>query len=181
MSDIPDTLDALRVPLGSLTPYERNPRRGSIELLKDSLTRHGQYRPIVVNARTREVLAGNHTLHAAAELGWQDIAATFVDVDADTAARIVLIDNRANDQAGYDDVILAGLLQELPSLDGTGYGDDDLAQLIARLSDDDDFDTGPALGEIEYRLLIECSDEQHQGELLARFQAEGLDVRALAQ
>lgn len=97
--EIPDTLDALRVPISGLHPYKRNPRQGDVGAIVTSLEHHGQYRPIVVNARTQEVLAGNHTLQAAKALGWTDIAATFVDVDEDTAARIVLVDNRSNDLA----------------------------------------------------------------------------------
>lgn len=128
---IPATLDALRVPIDSLRPYGRNPRRGNVTAIAASLRRHGQYRPIVVNARTSEVLAGNHTLSAARELGWEEIAATFVDVDEDTAARIVLIDNRSNDLASYDEGALAEILGGLPDLEGTGYAPDDLLELLA--------------------------------------------------
>jgi hypothetical protein len=126
-------LDALLVDVASLKRYPRNPRRGDVAALRDSLERNGQYRPIVVNARTREVLAGNHTLDAARELSWSQIAATYVDVDDDTAARIVLADNRANDLATYDDAELVQLLESLPSLDGTLYEHDDLEALLASL------------------------------------------------
>lgn len=87
----------------------------------------------MVNSRDNRVLAGNHTLAAALELGWEEIAATFVDVDDEQAARIVLVDNRSNDIAGYDDQALIDLLKELPDLEGTGYGADDLDSLIASL------------------------------------------------
>jgi hypothetical protein len=129
------TLDALRVPVASLHPYARNPRRGDVARIVESLRRHGQYRPVVVNARTQEVLAGNHTLAAAVELGWDEIAATFVDVDADTAARIALIDNRANDLAGYDDQALAELLASLDGdLDGTGFQPTEFEELLRDLA-----------------------------------------------
>ena len=134
---IPDTLDALAVPIDSLKPYGRNPRQGDVGAIIASLERHGQYRPIVVNTRTSEVLAGNHTLQAARALGWTEIAATFVDVDEDTAARIVLIDNRSNDLAAYDDHALVELLQSLPDLDGTGFDGDALDELLADLAGSD--------------------------------------------
>jgi hypothetical protein len=41
-----------------------NPRRGSLEASKESLERDRQYTPLTVNAQTREVLKGNHTLLA---------------------------------------------------------------------------------------------------------------------
>jgi site-specific DNA-methyltransferase (adenine-specific) len=125
--------DAERVPVTELCPYPGNPRRGNLEVIMDSLTTNGLFRPIVANRRTNEVLAGNHTLEAAKALGWQEIAVSWVDVDAETAARIVLVDNRSNDLATYDDEALAALLQELPELTGAGYDRDDLDALLAEL------------------------------------------------
>jgi DNA N-6-adenine-methyltransferase (Dam) len=80
------------------------------------------------------VLAGNHTLRAARALGWGEIAVTFVDVDEEQAARIVLVDNRTNDLAGYDDTELAALLEGLPTLDGTAWGEDELERLLAKVN-----------------------------------------------
>lgn len=180
-------LDALAVPLDGLSAYPGNPRRGRVDVIKRSLARHGQYRPIVVNRRTMQVLAGNHTMHAARELGWHELAATFVDVDEDTAARIVLVDNRASDLATDDDDELAALLSSLADseagLDGTGYDDADLKQLLDQLSGaegGDSADTSPQLGDVEYRLVIECEDEHEQAELLERLQGDGLNVRAIS-
>jgi DNA modification methylase len=130
---IPDTLSELTVPVTDLRPYGRNPRRGDVAAIRRSLEAHGQYRPLVVNRRTGEVLAGNHTLAAALELGWSDVAVTYVDVDDDQAARIVLVDNRTNDLATYDDQTLAELLTTLPNLEATGYGMADLDRLLNRL------------------------------------------------
>lgn len=128
---IPETLSALAVPIDSLTPYQDNPRCGDLEAIKESLAVNGQYRPIVANRRTGEVLAGNHTLRAAEQLGWTRIAVTWVDVDDETARRIVLVDNRSNDLAGYDDALLASILEDLPDLEGTGYDQAALADLLA--------------------------------------------------
>nr|DAU79986.1 MAG TPA: ParB protein [Caudoviricetes sp.] len=132
---IPETLSALAVPIDSLTPYQDNPRCGDLEAIKESLAANGQYRPIVVNRRTGEVLAGNHTLRAAEQLGWTRIAVTWVDVDDETARRIVLVDNRSNDLAGYDDALLASILEDLPDLEGTGYDKAALAELLAGRDD----------------------------------------------
>ena len=113
-----------------LAGYHRNPRRGDVDAIARSLEVNGQYRPIVVNIGTHtgrplEVLAGNHTLAGARQLGWPTIQATTVDVDDLAAARIVAADNRTADLGGYDDTILAELLQQLADddmgLDGTGY------------------------------------------------------------
>lgn len=127
------TLAELVVPIESVRAYERNPRRGDLPAIKRSLEVNGQYRPVVVNRRTGEVLAGNHTWLAAVELGWEGIAATFVDVDEEQAKRIVLADNRTAQLGGFDDRELAELLASLPELDGTGFGSEDVAVLLASL------------------------------------------------
>lgn len=129
-NNIHSTLDKLIVPIDGLKHYGKNPRRGDVGKIADSLVANGQYKPIVVRSGANEVLAGNHTLKAAKKLGWDEIAATFVDVDDDEAARIVLVDNRTNDLATYDEAELVGLLQSLPTLDGTGFSPVDLADII---------------------------------------------------
>lgn len=133
-SSIPAELEALRVPVADLRFYGRNPRTGNVAAIVSSLRKHGQYRPVVVNRRTSEVLAGNHTLKAALQLGWTEIAATYVDVDDEAAARIVLVDNRSNDLAVYDDSALLELLADLPDLDGTGFAAGDVADLERKLA-----------------------------------------------
>lgn len=140
LDHIHEPIRKLAVPVDQLNPYPGNARRGDMGALINSLETHGQYKPITVRAKTNEVLAGNHTLHAARELGWGDVAATFVDVDDDTAARIVLVDNRTSDLADYDNEALTDLLNEVAGnemgLEGTGYTDEDLEML------QEDFDAG---------------------------------------
>src|SRR5688500_5722990 len=130
MSPVAPTIECLAVPIADLRPHPDNPRRGDVEAIKNSLERNSQYRPIVVNRPTMDVLAGNHTLRAAEELGWVQIAATFVEVDDEQARRILLVDNRSNDLAGYDTQELVKLLSELEGLEGTGYDEDALGELL---------------------------------------------------
>ena len=125
--------ETVLVPLGQLNPYPSNPRNGDIEAIVESLRHHGQYRAIVVNRPTMQVLAGNHTLHALHEIGAKDALVHFVDVSEEEAARIVLVDNRTNDKAGYDQGLLAELLQSLPDLSGTGWDTESLDGLLAEL------------------------------------------------
>ena len=124
------------VAISSLTAYPTNPRRGDIDAIASSLTAHGQYRPIVVQTSTKFVLAGNHTLKAAKKLGWKKIKAVLVDVDEDTAKKIVLADNRLTDLAGYNEPLLKSLLQALPELDGTGFTQSEVETLDRLISGD---------------------------------------------
>jgi len=120
--------------ISSLTAYPTNPRRGDIDAIALSLHAHGQYRPIVVQASTKFVLAGNHTLKAAKKLGWKKIKAVLVDVDEDTAKKIVLADNRLTDLAGYNEPLLKSLLQALPELEGTGFTESEVEALDRLIS-----------------------------------------------
>lgn len=129
MQRIHPQIQHLAVPLDDLTLYPGNARQGDIGALTESLRINGQYRPIVANRRTSHVLAGNHTVKAAGALGWDEIAVTWVDVDDEHAARIVIADNRASDLASYDDALLLAALEQLPDLGGTLYDDDDLDRL----------------------------------------------------
>lgn len=135
------------VPVGDLRTYHRNPRKGNTAVIAQSLTVNGMYRPVCVNRGTHtgrpdEVLAGNHTLMAARDLGWDTIAVTYIDVDDDQAARIVAVDNRSADLATYDDRLLLELLADLPDLDGTGYDPGDIEDLEKSLRDTNPPDPG---------------------------------------
>lgn len=118
------------VPIKSLKTYDKNPRIGNIDAIADSLEASGQFKPIVVNKRTSQILAGNHTFLAARKLGWDSIYASFVDVDDDTAKRIVLADNKTSDMGEYDDSVLAELIASLPDIAGTGYNTDEVEELL---------------------------------------------------
>lgn len=125
-----------RLPVEQLTTAERNPRRGRVDVIAESLKVSGQYRPLVVNKGTKtgrpfEVLAGNHTLLAARSLGWLEVDTWIVDVDEQAATRIVVADNRIADAGEYDNAALLDLLTDLDDLAGTGYTLDELDALNA--------------------------------------------------
>jgi hypothetical protein len=122
------------VPIDSVIPHPANPNRGDVAAIAQSLTVNTQYRPIVVQDSTGHIIAGNHTWLAAQSLGWPDIAAIRVDVDDDTAARILAVDNRAAQLAHYDDAALLELLRQIAAteagLDGSGWANEDLNALL---------------------------------------------------
>lgn len=130
MNQIPATLKHLATPVKDLKHYGKNPRKGDVDAIAESLATNGQYKPITVRKGTNEVLAGNHTLKAAKQLGWDSIAATWVDCNDEQAARIVLVDNRAADLGTYDFAELADLLGTVTNLAGTGYDQDDLDTMV---------------------------------------------------
>lgn len=139
MTTTPEDLVVRVFAVTDLRTFAGNPRRGQVDAIVQSLSRHGQYRPIVVNAGTKtgrpmEVLAGNHTLLAARKLGWDTISATLLDVSEQQAKAIVAADNRLSDLGDYDTAELLALLEDLDELDGTGYSAADLEELAAELN-----------------------------------------------
>lgn len=127
------------VPLDRLNGYPDNPRKGDIAALGDSLVTNDQYEPIVVQKSTMTVLAGNHRVEAARQLGWSEVAAVVLDVDDEHAKRIMLSSNGTAARGGFDDALLAEQLSELAEfdlLDGTGYGQADLDALLATLAEE---------------------------------------------
>jgi hypothetical protein len=125
------------VPIDTVKPYRKNPRVGDIGAIRESLRQNGQFRPIVVQKSTKEILGGNHTWRAAKEEGWTLISAVFVDVDDDAAKRIVLADNRTNDLASYNADILSEILSSLPDPVGTGYDSQTFQNLVQAVQDRD--------------------------------------------
>lgn len=139
-----------QVPVDDLSYYPGNARRGDIETVAESLSYHGQFKPIVVQKSTGYVLAGNHTLQAARDvLGWETIAAVFVDVDDQQAAKIVLVDNASSDKGTYDYNALMDIISTVNDPIGTGYTQDIIDNMNALLdgitSGDGIYDNGGAV------------------------------------
>src|SRR5580765_207758 len=144
-------------PLAELVEHPDNPRRGDEAALDASLAEHGFYGAVLVQSATRRIIAGNHRAWVARRRGETTVPVLFLDVDDDRARRLLLVDNRTNDLAVYDDTELLRLLSELSTdstLAGTGFGDDDLARLLASLEPvRADFEELPAL---DRSALHEC-------------------------
>lgn len=130
------------VSLRGLKYYHKNPRRGNVEKVAESLQKNGQFKPIVVNrgthtGRPNEILAGNHTTKAARSLGRKTLDVMWVDVSEEHARRIVLADNGSTDDATYDVQILSELLEEqknsMGDLVGTTYSDEVMSKLMVEI------------------------------------------------
>jgi hypothetical protein len=127
-------MEIISAEIDSLLPFPNNPRRGNVSKLKESLATNGQYKPIVIQASTRYILAGNHLWQAAKESGWARIDIVEVDVNTTQAKKIVATDNRLGELGTYDEQELLDLLQDI-SLEGTGYDTQDVDDLIALIEE----------------------------------------------
>lgn len=136
---IAPALAGLEIPIESVEPYPGNPRQGDVGAISESLRRFGQQKPIVVQASSRYIVAGNHLWRGAKALGWKTIAANVEEMDDRTAAAFLIADNRTSELGTYDEDALGTMLQELASqgnLRGTGYDGDDVDSFLNRLRAD---------------------------------------------
>lgn len=124
------------VGVDDLTTHPGNPRRGDLAAVKASIEVNGFYGTIVAQRSTGYVLAGNHRLMAARELGMESVPVVWVDCDDTRARAILAADNRTSELGGFDSEALATLLEGLrieDALEGTGYDDADINALLAEL------------------------------------------------
>jgi DNA modification methylase len=124
----------VEVAVGDLVTHPGNPRRGRVDLIAQSLERYGQYRPVVARRDDRAVLVGNHMLRAARQLGWTSVQVLYVNLSEDEAKQLLVWDNRTSDLAENDTEALIELLESLDGLDGTGYDQGDLDELLEELA-----------------------------------------------
>ena len=154
-----ETLGYEMVALDRLKTHPRNPRRGDLRAVKQSIQRNGFVGALVVNRRTGHILAGNHRYMAARELGMVEVPVTWVDVAPSREVKILLADNKASDLGGYNNEALAQLLQAV-ALEGdllsTLYTQVDLQDLL-----------GPPTGE-------EVDDAEEEWDGMPEFESENM-------
>ena len=127
------------VPIESVEPHPDNPREGDVGAIHESIKSHGFYGSLVVQKSTGHILAGNHRWKAARFAGMKEVPVTFVDVSDEMARRILVADNRTSDLGTYDNAQLVSVLRDLAEsdagLEGLGYDEADLSDLIHQLGD----------------------------------------------
>lgn len=138
-----------QVAVDDLIVHPENPRQGDIGAIITSIEQNGWYGTVVAQKSTGFVLAGNHRLLAARSVGIDTVPVYWVDVDDNTARRILLADNRTAELASYDDERLAELLTTALDADdllGTGWTPEAVEDLLQSMSIDegslDDLDHG---------------------------------------
>jgi hypothetical protein len=137
MSGIHPSLKSLAVDIDTLDYLEGNPRIGNVEAIMASYTEFGQVKPIVAKKNedgTATVIAGNHQLEAAVNLGWEQIAVIFLEADDKKAIAFALADNRTMELGYTEPELLTDMLLEISEyypdlLDGLGWDEFELASM----------------------------------------------------
>ena len=147
------------IPVNDLKAHPKNPNRGSIKDIAESLEEFGQFRSIVA-LPDGTILAGHHVWEAAKKVGLETIRVDVVDADEHEAMKIMLADNRLADLGLGPDLDL--LLDALTDLGGdmtaTGYDEEYLKMLEEATAgappiEDLEDETGPAPDNEYYRRL----------------------------
>jgi DNA modification methylase len=125
-----------------LLPNQPPPQRPAVPHVEASLRRFGWQQPIVAK-RSGEVIPGNTRLKAAQKLGMAEVPVWWFDGDDLAATDFSIADNRTHEFAEWNDAELAALLEQLrkeDALDGVGYTEDDIDELIQELRDQEEVD-----------------------------------------
>jgi len=132
VAKINPALEVLARPVDSLKLDERNARkheRRSVDAIRTSLSTYGQQKPIVA-LTSGVVIAGNGTLEAARELGWDRLAVvTFDNEDEARARAFAIMDNRSAELSSWDFEVLASELSTIGDID-VGFSSKELARLL---------------------------------------------------
>lgn len=122
------------VPIGSVRPWKKNPRKNSTSApkLASVIRQHGQRTPVVVWRKTGEVMKGNTTLKAMKMLGMKNIRVQYEDFDDETAAAAYAIaDNKSSEWGEWDHSVLIELLSTSEQIQATsGFSAKELVSLL---------------------------------------------------
>lgn len=120
-------------PAENLEPYQRNPNNGDVDLIMESISTVGCYRPVYVGS-DGVIVAGHHLYAALMEMGADQIPVMRLDYPStdERSVRIVIGDNEIARKARRDEAQLLSLVREVldGDLRGTGLSDFDLLRLV---------------------------------------------------
>lgn len=121
--------------VSELNQHPDNANSGDIEAIRDSIRVNGFTNPLLVQRRSKLILAGNHRYAAAISLGISKLPVILLEVDDVEAKRIMVSDNRTNRLGRVDEALELELLQSIIATDdglaGTGYDYSDYSDLQA--------------------------------------------------
>ena len=153
----------------------------NLDAIMASLARFGQQKPIVVG-EDNVVLAGNGTLAAAKQLKWSKLDVMRTSLTGSDAIAYAIADNRTAELATWDK---DGLAQILASLQNdtdvdhlvTGYTDDEIKRLINSVVGEE---ADAAEFKQEYLVLVNCVNEQQQGEVFDMCKKQNYEAKLLS-
>lgn len=183
--------------IGDLIPDPANCRRHNprnIGSIVNSLQKVGAARSIVID-EGNVILAGNGLVEAAGEAGITKVKVVEADGNTVVAVRrtgltprqkaeLAIADNRTAELAEWDaEQLLKTIAEHEIDPGDVEFTEKEMKQLEEAMTGvrqlgGDGRELAPG-GETKYVILVTCRDESHQAELLARFEQDGLETRAV--
>jgi len=187
----------------TLTPWTKNPKPiepKDVREMKRSIRRFGFGAPIVARAANREIIEGHLRHVASLALRLERVPVRLLDISADEAHLLAIAAWKFEHRREADEKEVADLLDDLEDRGvdielGTGFDDKEIDKLLAKGDGDDGEDLLNGDGSsgassvrghtrrsptTVYRIVVDCKDAKHQGELLESFAAQGLACKTLA-
>jgi len=118
-----------------LNPWDANPRVNDhvVDKVVRSIQRFNFGAPILARREDMMVIAGHTRLKAALKLGLEEVPVRLLDLTISEAKALALADNKLSEEAqwsaGVDDVLRDLDMEEI-NLEGLGWSDDELAQIL---------------------------------------------------
>jgi hypothetical protein len=167
-----------RWPIGKLSRNPRNAKKhpkAQIEQLRQLMRDYGWTQPVLVR-EDGQLIAGHGRLEAAFAEGYTEAPVIVARGWTSEQCRLYAIaDNRVTERGKWDREVLNLELGELREL---GFDLEPIGFSIAALPGGA-ADTTPQLEQLRYQILIECTGEANQTELMARFEEQGIKCRPL--
>lgn len=183
-------LDIEMWPIDKPQPYPKNARKWgamAIEKIAQSILEFGFRQPIVVDDKG-EIVIGHLRLAGAKRAGLTEVPVHVArDLSPAQIKALRIADNRLHEEAEWDDDLLGLELLDLKmekfDIDLTGFDHQEIIESVfgkpqkkGRRSPEGGID---ASGKLEFKVIVDCTGEVHQAELLKRLKKDGLKCRAL--
>lgn len=170
--------------LADLRPHPQNSRTHSAEQIKQvakAMRQWGWTIPMLID-EDDFILAGHCRQLAARRNGYTDAPCMVARGWSDEQKRAYIIaDNKLTENGGWDKDILGGELASLEmnfDLDLLGFKDKELSKLLGYGDASGDAETNQ-VGDMKFAVVIDCQNEEHQAEILAKLEQDGIPCRAL--
>jgi ParB-like chromosome segregation protein Spo0J len=180
------------VPIDELVRWAGNPRDNTASVRKAmrSIRTYGFGAPLLARIDNRELIAGDTRIQAAMLLrkrgmhGLDKLPVRYMSLDELKAHGLAIADNRVGEDSEWVEEKRDAIVRDLDAADedlaATGLDEE---EIDASLGIDEDGDTPSPNEEADieetYQVIIECTTEGQQAELIERLMAEGLKCRAL--
>ena len=136
------------IDVADLKPWLKNPRWNdqAVGPVASSIEEFGFGAPIVVQAGTNMIIAGHTRLKAALTLGWEKVPCRILEITDRNAERLAIADNKTNEIADWNEEHLQEIMAafEPDELEGLGFSDEELNDLLGDGQSDEDSSEEPA-------------------------------------